>query len=275
MGLLPLLASGVTLRDCNDAILGILVCSVGQFPLLYRLRLFVSTWSNGPLVAIYPLVLLYLFQKDRLQNAGIPFWSLLFWLCLDFAGANAGSMFRHQIKPVLVPLSLIAGIAVGSFMQSFGRFSPRWLLWTYLSVVIVLFPVNSVVVGIARNLCPNPIPSDDIRKDITFRRVADYVRSHTDPADFIYIWARNSHAILWYAERRSPSRYYNSLFRCMPDFEATTIAAINARRPKLILISDGPDEFAPPRWLPHLLARDYAPACRIDDYQVFRRISGF
>ena len=282
LSILPFLASGTTLGEYVYAAWVILWYQAGQIPVLRRLRLFTSIWTNGPLVTFYPLVLLYLFQKDRLRDAGVPFGSLLFWLVLDFAAANTSNMFPHQVKPLLVPLSMIGGIGVGVFVQALDHCRPKWLLWMYLSSVLLLFPANSIVVGIARSAHLSRNVSADMREQRAYRLAVDYVRSHTDPSDCVYIWAFHSHVIHIYSERRSPCRYFNLIHCFMPDFEVATVADLAARPPKLILIEDSletqEDQWeheasSPPAYIWRLLAQDYVPTCRIADrLQVFRRL---
>ena len=271
--LLPLIADGVTLRDYWYGTWQILFYQSSAISAAERLKLIASTWTNPALVAYYPFVILYVFQKKRLQRAGIPFWSLLFWLSLAFTGANASNVYRHQIKQVMLPLSLVAGIGIGGFVESMSGFTSRWVLCLYLAVVAALAPFNSALIGIAKQALPNVMPCPGAEEEQTNRCLADYIRLNTYPSDYVYIWSINSHSIHLYSERRSPCRYSNAIFQCAPDFEATTAAELAACPPKLILINDRGDKVRPvPACVSRLLARDYAPIRRIDGFQVFKRL---
>ncbi len=270
--LLPFLASGVTFRDYWNGAWRILFSQTGSLSAGKRLKLIASTWTNPAMAAYYPLILLFLFQKTRLQKAGIPFWCLLFWLCLTFLGANGGRVYKHQIKEVMVPLSLAAGLGIGISVESTAGFTARWVLSLYLSVVAALTPFNSVLIGIAKQALPNVMPCPRATEEQTNRRLAEYIRAHTTPSECIYIWAINSHPIHLYAERRSSCRYFNAIFRFAPDFEATTAADLAARPPKLILIDDPAGDLpSPPACVLHVLARAYTSACRIGSLEVFQQ----
>ena len=181
----------------------------------------------------------------------------MFWLCLAFAGANASHVYKHQLKQVMLPLSLAAGLGIGVLAESTAGFTSRWLLWLYLSVVAALAPFNSAIIGIARYGLPDVMPCPGAEEERTDRRLAEYIRWHTDPSECIYIWAIYSHPIHLYAERRSSCRYFNAIFRYVPDFEARTAADLAARPPKLILINDRGDKVPPPPdCVAQLLARE-------------------
>ena len=195
LSLVPLMADGATLRDYWNGTWQILLCQTSAIPIGLRLKVIASTWTNPAMAAYYPFVLLYLFQKTRLQRAGIPFWSLLFWLGLAFAGANASHVYKHQLKQVMLPLSLAAGLGIGVLVESTAGFTSRWLLWLYLSVVAALAPFNSAIIGIARYGLPDVMPCPGAEEEQTDRRLAEYIRWHTDPSECIYIWAIYSHPI--------------------------------------------------------------------------------
>jgi hypothetical protein len=203
----------------------------------------------------------------------VPFWCLLFWLGMAFLGSSSSDVFRHQIKQLMAPLALAAGLGVGVTVASTAGFSSRWVLWLYLSVVAALTPLNSVLIGVAKHAMPHAMPCPGAAEEQTNRQLAAYIRQHTDPGDCIYIWAIGSHPIHLYAERRSSCRYFNAIFRYLPDFEARTAAELAARPPKLMAISDPIGDLPdPPECVRKLLARDYNPVCRIGEFEVFRRV---
>ena len=181
IGILPLLLSGVTLYDYWNGAWHILLSQTGKLSAAQRMKLIAAAWLNPAVAAYYPFVLLYVFQKGRLQKAGVPFWSLLWWLCLAFVGANANEVFKHNLKQVLPPLALMAGLGVASFVESMAGFTARYLLWLYLSVVAALAPFNSVLVGIARQVLPAVVPCPGASEERTDRRLAEYIRAHTAP----------------------------------------------------------------------------------------------
>ncbi len=272
LSLLPLLAGGVTLRDYWNGAWGILFHQSGALSAGERLKLMFSTWTDPGLTVFYPLVLLFVFQKTRLQKAGVPFWCLLFWLGMAFVGANASNVYKHQIKQVMAPLSLVAGLGIGISFKTVAGFASWWLLWLYLSIVAAMVPLNSVLIGIAKHTMPRVMPCPGAVEERTDRRLAEYIRANTAPSECIYVWALNSHPIHLYAERRSSSRYFNAIFHFAPDFEATTAADLVARPPKLIFIKDPTDKLPPPpACVSRLLAESYRPACRIDCFQVYEQ----
>lgn len=272
LGLAPLLASGVTLGDYWNGAWGILFSQSHALPTGERLKLIFRVWTNPAVAAYYPLLLLFLFQKTRLQKAGIPFWCLLFWLGMAFLGANASNVYRHQLKQVMLPFSLVAGLGIGITVDSAPGFTIRWLFWLYMSIVAAFAPFNSVLIGMAKQFLPNVMSSPGAIEEQTNHRVAEYICRHTDPSDCVYIWTINSHPIHLYAQRRSSCRYFNAIFRFAPDFESTSLAELAARPPKLIVVSD-PIEIVPPSppWLVQLLARSYKPVQRIDAFEVYER----
>jgi 4-amino-4-deoxy-L-arabinose transferase-like glycosyltransferase len=271
--LLPLLASGVTVADYWNGTWGILFSQTNALATGQRLKLIASAWTNPAMAAYYPLVLLFLFQKNRLQKAGVPFWCLLFWVGMAFLGSSSSNVFRHQIKQTMAPLALAAGLGIGVTVASTAGFSSRWVLWLYLSVVAALAPLNSVLIGVAKHTMPDAMPCPGALEEQTHRQLAAYIRGHTDPEDCIYIWAISSHPIHLYCERRSSCRYFNAIFRYAPDFETRTAADLAARPPKLIAISDPVGDLpCPPESVRRLLARDCASVCRIGDFEVFLRV---
>lgn len=273
LSLVPLLIAGVTLQDYWSGAWSILFYQTGALPMGQRLKLVASTWSNPAVAVYYPFLLLFLFQKSRLQKSGIPFWSLLFWLCVTFVGANASNVYRHHLKEVMLPFSLIAGIGIGSAVESLGRwFTPRWLLWLYLSIIAALAPLDSVLIGVGRRTTSDVASCPDVLRDQTHRHLARYIRTHTTSSECIYIWAIYSHPIHLYAERRSSTRYFNAVFRFAPDFEATIAKELAARPPRLILIQAPVGDLPkPPSCVVQLLAKDYTAACHIGDFQIYER----
>lgn len=233
--------------------------------------LFVRAWAFSPLVICGPLLLFYFVQKKQLQKSGVPFWSLLFWLGMAFIGANAsGHLVGHQIKQVILPISLVAGLGIDSFVRMLGPAAPRMLAWLYMSLVVVLLPYESIIIGIGDRLLPNGVPRPGKTAQCVSDRIVKHIQSQTDPADYVYFWRPASGQELWYSQRRCPSRYFNAIFRFMPDFESRIAADCAAHPPKLIVVNKESEVPVPP-CIRTLLAKDYSPSCEIGNYQVFRR----
>ena len=268
---LPLAFSGVSLREYWHSVVGTLFLQQGQQDISHHVMLFVRDWTASPLVICYPLVLAYLFQKRQLQQSGVPFWSLLFWLGSAFLGANASAdLWYHQFKQVILPISLVAGLGIDSFVRTLDRAAPRALAWIYLSLIVILFPYESVLVEIGDHVLPRGVPRPGATVETTAVRITKHVQSQTDPADYIFIWHPQG-SQQFYGQRRCSSRYFNTRFQFLPDFESRIAADCAAHPPKLILVDESPQAPALPACLRELMSAHYAAACRIDQFAVYRQ----
>ncbi len=215
-------------------------------------------------------MLFYCFQKKQLQKSEVPFWSLLFWLGMAFIGANASaSLFGHQLKQAILPIALVAGLGIDSFARMLGSFAPRVLAWLYLSLVMALFPFGNVMMT-GHWLLSWQLLHPEKTAASTSPRVVKYIQSQTDPLDYVLFWRPKSCREVWYSQRRCPSKYFNTCFQYMPDFESCVAADAAARPPKLIVVNK--DINTPlPSGLRSLLTKDYSPSGEIDYYQIFCR----
>jgi 4-amino-4-deoxy-L-arabinose transferase-like glycosyltransferase len=269
--LLPLAMSGVSVHDYWQAVGRSLLARQSETGAASaQVRAFVETWTASALVICLPLLVLYFFQRKRLRESGVPYWSLLFWLGMAFLGANSSAdVSGHQLKLMTLPFALIAGLAIESFAASLGRVdSARVLAWFYVSLVAVLLPYDAMIVEFGDLVLKGGVPRPGKTALHTARAAAEYIKSQTAPSDYIYIWHPGPE--YWLAQRPCASRYFNHYFHFMPDFETRMAGDFAAHPPVLILVNEQswiprPSFFAP------LLAKEYVPVCRIDQYQVFRR----
>jgi hypothetical protein len=266
LSLAPLAASGVTLRDYWNGAWGILLHQSEHLSLARRVEQFVGTWTRVPLVALGLWVLYYVAQRDRLRRGGVPWACLLFWLAMDFLGANASDLFGHQLKQVLPPLALVVGIAVDALVTSLAQSMPRLWLAVYAAMVAVLFPYDGFGNGCGHRLRPEQ-PTFWGVVERRERRMADYLDAHTAPSDPVYIWDTFSHTILVDAQRRCSCRYFNTYLHFAPDFAAAFAAELARRPPKLVVLNRAVD---PPPCVLEYIRRHCAPVCCLEPFEVFR-----
>ncbi len=222
-------------------------------------------WVNLQWLIVFLFVPYYFAKRGVLQRAGVPFGSLLFWLGMDFVAANASNVFGHQMKQVLAPLCLVAGIGISTLARTTAI--PALWGWIYAVLVAVLAPCEDVLAGVEQRLLPEA-PLAGMVLECRERRVAEYIDAHTGPKEDVYIWDTWSHAIHVFAQRRSSCRYFNTYLRFAPDFQATIAADLAARPPKLVIINTG--LIPPPPCVSRFVAEKCRPVCRIDYFAVFR-----
>ena len=268
LSIVPLLAAGVTLRQDWSGAWGILLHQATNLPLTRRVELFVEQWANFQCMIVFLFVPYFLAKRTVLQKAGVPCGSLLFWLGMDFVAANASDVFGHQMKQVMAPLSLVAGIGISALIRAMGRSRPRLWGWIYAALVAVLVPYEDVFAGVAHCLLPEA-PSRNYLLECREHRVAEYIDAHTDPSDNVYIWDTWSHSIHVFARRRSACRYFNMYLRFAPDFQTMIAADFAARPPKLVIINKGLTP--PPPCVLKYVAEKCTPVGSVDYFDVFRR----
>ena len=113
--LVPLLSSGTTLYQYWEGGWVLLLKPGTAAKLANRIYNFVCVWGGmkARLPLFYPLLLLFVLQRERLRLVAVPCGCLLLWLGLVFVGCNAsGQLWGHQVQQILPVLAVIAGIAL-------------------------------------------------------------------------------------------------------------------------------------------------------------------
>jgi hypothetical protein len=272
LSILPFLANGVTLQDYWSRAWGVLLHQTSQLSLTDRVIRFVRAWTSLPFAVLFLFLIYYAKKKNQLRSIGVPFGCLLFWLGCDFVAASSSNLFGHQLKQVLPPLALIAGIGISVFAQIFAYGNPakaaRVAACIFFVITILWLPYDEITSGIAYCLPYPPRSANDLQND-RHRLLADYLNRNTSPDETAYLWEPWSHAILLNAQRRASSRYFNTYLRFSPDFETVLREDFARRPPKYIVINES--IFPPPAYVSDLVAREYISAVYIGNLHVFRR----
>ena len=169
-------------------------------------------------------------------------WCLGWLVCQMAAVSIGGHFYRHYFQLVLPPLCLIAVDGVAVLLQTDRakqehRFAAQ-LTGYSAAALLVLVPIVSYAsyfftdspLGISRSLVgPNPFPES--------QRVADYLRTHTDPDDQVFVYGSEPQ-ILFLGQRRSASRYifvYPVTSAGQEDRQRQVIDELRRRRPAYIV----------------------------------------
>ncbi|MGC8894338.1 MAG: ArnT family glycosyltransferase [candidate division WOR-3 bacterium] len=264
--LIPLFLSGVTLWDYIDGAWFILFQGGTAAPMAIRLTKGYNFWFRSEGVLIWVFVFIFIIQFRSFRDAGIPFWGIITWLILDFIGANSsGYYYGHQLKQVIPPVALAGGIGIAQVFRSLvksgaispDRFSSRAMLSLGI-LALVLWGFSSTKTQQEARL--------DSQKNLGL-----WLRENTTREDYIYVntLARGGWAILAYAERRCPSRYFNYMFLSRRGAMEEFSRDMHERKPKFIVDRPG-DPWMNISWFQGFLDSNYVLVKTEGDFRIFR-----
>jgi hypothetical protein len=243
ISVLPLIASGVSLGDYWNGAWMILTHggSLDAYPMRYRVDAFIRVFKSSELIALYPLII-YFFVKTY-QSKNTALLGVGGWLFSDFLGANAsGSYASYQLKILLPSLAIVSGIALNWLLRHFSENEQELRLnvgRTFLVTCIVGLPIYYEPVLGLRNiltgrhdqsveqLCAD---STAVPNNYHKRKFGEWLKAHTNENDLIYV-AGYSSIVMAYSERRSSTRYFDSMFTGIVPDAADEIKRDLALRP--------------------------------------------
>lgn len=207
-----------------------------------------SFWSeNSRMGLFYPGLIYFVWKLKPLKSGNVPVFVLLAWALLDFVGANAsGRYYPHQLRQILPSWALICGISIAHFVESLegGTVRQPRLRTACIILLLVLFLpyVNPTVIKRTR------------RPSVPYfeQQLAGWIAQHSDSHECVLIHAGNAGKILVLAQRKAPSRFFNTQFLTAPGAEAEYREAARKSKPRMIVVDSGA-----PEWLRSILDSDY------------------
>jgi 4-amino-4-deoxy-L-arabinose transferase-like glycosyltransferase len=162
-------------------------------------------------------------QRHQLLALVVPIW-----LLATAAGVwSQGKFFSYHWSPVLPPLTLLASVGAVGIVDELHRLSEARVRALALLIGAVVLAVYGA--GLARDHAPKWVRdasyllgqtsrqqflanfAHDIQERDRYsfsetQQTADYLRAHTTPDDYVYVWGFDA-LVNWLADRRSPTRY--------------------------------------------------------------------
>jgi 4-amino-4-deoxy-L-arabinose transferase-like glycosyltransferase len=242
------------------------------FPKPFGFPLFMVAMNNIALL-VFGLIGTY-----RLIRRAIPLrtsenltdFALASWLIISFALAGfRGGGYPHYPLIVIPPLALMGGVEISLTYQ-------RWLIKpshkqaalgaSFMAALIVInfFWRNY---DLYRQYIPNKSGQESSYQSSQDRQLAviNYIKSHTTPDDFIYVWSINLQ-LYYYADRIPPVDILS------PSYVSATgppERIFNART-KYIVVDDV-KIFSRPQWLLDGLEQSYQLETVIGGMEIYRR----
>lgn len=198
--------------------------------------------------------------------------TLVLWLIISFALAGArGGGFAHYVLVVGPPLALLAGIEISLTYQRWQvTTSPKYAL---LGVGIIVTLIVTLYFWRNYDLYQTYLPTwlAPTIHEKTFSQasadrqqaIIDYIKSHTTPNDFIYIWSVSLQAY-YYADRLPP------IDILWPEYVSATGSPerIFNPRTKYIIVDNTRNR---PQWLLDGLAQNYSLETNLDGVEIYGR----
>ncbi len=264
--LIPLFLSGVTLWDYIDGAWLILFQGGTAAPFSIRIVKGYNFWFRSEGVLFWPLVFMFIVQYRGLREAGVPFLGIVLWMALDFLGANAsGYYYGHQLKQLVPPVALAGGIAIAQIFRSLYRASvipanrlPSRVLLSLGILSLVWWGFSAMKI------------QQEARLDLQ-RNLAYWIKDNTTEDDYIHVntLAEGAWAILAYAERRSPSRYFTYMFLSRRGAMEEFGEDIHNSKPKLI-VDHIDDPWMKIPWFQGFLDSNYVLVKTEGNFRVFQ-----
>jgi hypothetical protein len=229
VSLIPLLLSGVSLKEYFDGAWMILLNPVSSGSLKTHIDGFIRVWLDSRMMVFYPFLFLILFQRDLVRNW--YFIGLMVWLLFDFIGVNSsGYYFGHQLKQLIPALSIIIGILLSNLLvllNSLKEQNTKYASIILVTIILIMLPYDllffrghQIAAGQSNN---------------TYREIGTWLRDNTDQKDYVYVIGRNGNPILSYSERVSSSKYFNSIFITSDAEERIVLSDLKEKPPAFII----------------------------------------
>lgn len=161
----------------------------------------VVLWAAGAFGALYRLAQRQPTAAESATNPGLVYIAL--WTLLAWAGAaSSGRTFGHYTIELLPAFCLGTGLVCGALADVVRRAGP--LPGRVLAAGVLAFLAWQVV-GAARDSRGRTLADD------SSRRLANYIREHSTPADRIFVWGFHADIYL-NSDRKPASRYLFGTF---------------------------------------------------------------
>lgn len=174
-------------------------------PAVRAMRFFQAWWLSR-FAFLWLLLILFVWRARRFRGSGFPVSGVLVWLLLDFVGANLGGCYYgHQLKQVLAPLALVAGVGLAALvedLQPVPVLARRWVLGVLVCMALALAPWRSV--GWTLTHHSTAVNSNRI--------VGQWLWQHTTDSDRVFALGGRAGAIMAHSGRLSPGRHFLTHF---------------------------------------------------------------
>ncbi len=265
----PLLLQKVSLNDYFNGAWLILLNSASSSTMLNRISGFFSNWLFSRIVIFYPFLFLILFQRNLLNKR--YFICLLTWLLFDFIGVNSsGYFYGHQIKQLLPSLSIIVGITLSEILTNIKNVKSEFKFNQNVSIliliiIIVFFPDKYTLKEAYQRFAK--------QQENTNEEIGIWLRENSKKTDKVYILGTSGNPILFYTERVSSSKYFNSIFISSNKERDIVYAELKANPPLFILKPDASIEIEPKlgKDIENYIANNYNYKERKYNYHIFMR----
>jgi 4-amino-4-deoxy-L-arabinose transferase-like glycosyltransferase len=199
--------------------------------------------------------------------------TLVLWLVISFALAGSrGGGYAHYVLVVEPPLALIAGIEISLTYQRWRvRTSPKYArLGAGLMVTLIVMLYCWGNYDLYRPYLPAwLVPATGEKTSYQSyqdrqQAIIDYIKSHTTPDDFIYVWSVHLQEY-YYADRLPP------IDILWPEYVSATgpPKRIFNPRTKYIVVDDVKER---PQWLLDGLAQNYSLETTLDGIEIYGRV---
>ena len=243
------------------------------FPKPFGFPLFMIAMNN------VALLVFGLFGTYRLLRRAFPLntsekltdFILALWLIISLALAGfRGGGFPHYPLIAIPPLALIAGMEISLNYQSWQiKLSKKHALLG-AGVMTTLIFINFLWrnYDLYREFIPDKPGQETIYQSSKEHQNAlfDYIKSHTTPDDFIYVWSINLQ-LYYYTDRMPP---IDILWPSYISATGPPERIFNART-KYIIVDDA-KIFSRPQWLLTGLEQNYQLETTINRMEIYRRI---
>lgn len=160
-------------------------------------------WAAGAFVILHRLMQRTPSPSETATNPGAVF--VVIWSLAGLTGAAAsGRSFDHYVIQFLAPFCLGGGLALARLGGWGWSTATRWPVRA--AAVLLLAVVGYEAGSTALAARGRTLPEDPSR------RVATYIRGHSQPDDRIFVWGFHPDIYL-YADRRPASRYLFASFQ--------------------------------------------------------------
>jgi len=242
------------------------------FPKPFGFPLFMVAMNN------IALLVFGLFGTYRLIRRAFPLrtlenlmdFTLALWLIISFALAGfRGGGFPHYPLITIPPLALLGAVEISLNYQHWRIKSSDKQAMFGAFIMIALIVLNFLWrnYDLYRLYLPNLLDQKESfqAQQVQQQAVFDYIRSHTTPDDFIYVWSINLQ-LYYYADRLPPIDMVGASYastRGHPE-------RIFIPRTKYIIVDDA-KIFSRPQWLLDGLKQNYHLETVINQMEIYRR----
>jgi hypothetical protein len=201
----------------------------------FKFDSFCHRFIYSPLVLFYPLMLLYVFVKRKID---LP----VLWFILAFVGINMIGIYDVvHLKDLLPPLSLLNAIAAAYFIDKYKL--PMGLV--VLGIGIVFFPSMTTPIANLKTLLGSAEPPIIYSKapyvnppEADRKTLGKWIKAHTSSTDMVLVHSFGTQVQV-YSERLSPTIYFS--ITQTPIAKARFYHDLQQNKPAMILIPMFPE----------------------------------